>query len=310
MHNNSKLPSSLLGIDIRSRCFRGEQRRTQLPAVCAKWIVLIAVLIFCPWSAERAGATVIYSTDFSHPVFDNNAAFAGQDGWSVVGVSGAVVSGPSLLTLGPAQWVEVRAFQAGAVQTGPWRNTPFDTATNVEKTVEMSARINIALQGTSTVWQFAGLTPNLGAFIGGFNVLTDGRLQIITAGFPTTAPIISRDTTYLYNVRFDFAAQKFDVLVNGSPVAANQPFFTSQTVFGAGLFDTFGSAAAGDYAFFDDYSVIAVPEPGSFTLLILGMLAVALASTNCIEGIARSAWRSLELRRPKHRLGFDRRSSQ
>jgi hypothetical protein len=63
-------------------------------------------------------------------------------------------------------------------------------------------------------------------------------------------------------VRFDFAAQKFAVLINDNLIADNLPFYSAQSVFGTGFLKTFGSATANDIAFFDDYSVVSSSAAG------------------------------------------------
>ena len=56
----------------------------------------------------------------------------------------------------------------------------------------MKADVLLTSSSVQTAWQFAGITPYL-QFMGGFNTMSDGTLQIITAGFPVTTPVISRD---------------------------------------------------------------------------------------------------------------------
>ena len=130
-----------------------------------------------------------------------------------------------------------------------------------------------------------------GPFFGGFNALADGTLQIITTGFHVTSPVITRDVWNLWEVDYDFKSQTFNILINNSLVATNEPFLNPATAFGTGLFDTFNATGGNDLGFIDNYSITgaAVPEPGTFVLLGTGCL-ILLVSTKvksrrplCIE---------------------------
>jgi hypothetical protein len=83
-----------------------------------------------------------------------------------------------------------------------------------------------------------------------------------------TSPVITRDQWNLWEVVYNFTTQTFDIFINHTLVASNEPFFTPSSVFGEGLFDTFNAAGGNDRGYFDNYSITgaAVPEPGSFVL--------------------------------------------
>ncbi len=243
--------------------------------------ILLASCALCCGAIQPALAVVIYSTDFQNPPF-NQGLLAGQDSWNALGTSTAV----TIPNPGPGTQ-KVNVSGNVGTPTGAWRNTLWDTSIHSDKIVVMEGEFLLLSGPTLTSWQFAGLTTNLGSFIGGFNVLTNGTLQLITAGFPVTAPVVSRGTNNLYDVRFDFTpgVQTFSVFLNGGAVAgaSNIPFNTPQTAFGAGLFKTFGGG--NDGAFLDHYSVTAVPEPATYWLLLIGAIFGSL-------GIARSEFRS------------------
>ena len=97
-------------------------------------------------------------------------------------------------------------------------------------------------------------------YIGGFNPLADGRLQIITAGFPLTAPVITRGVWNHYAVLYNFSSQTFDIYINGSLIAAGNPFLTAQTTFGRGFFDTFDDVEGGnEKGYIDNFNIAAFP---------------------------------------------------
>src|SRR5207249_3498744 len=92
-------------------------------------------------------------------------------------------------------------------QTGPHHVAVSSIA---DTHVLMEADVRLTGSSTMTAWQFAGLgcddlTEQTCQFIGGFNVLTDGRLQIITTGFPPTAPVVTRNAWNHYGVLYNFS---------------------------------------------------------------------------------------------------------
>ena len=114
-------------------------------------------------------------------------------------------------------------------------------------------------------------------FIGGFNVRTNGKLELQTAGFPeTAASVVVRDRWQHWSVLFNFTNQTFTVGIDGVAVASNVTFLNPFSSMGVGFFDVFGGAGQNDIGYFDNYSVTTVPEPGTLPLLVLaaGMLAL------------------------------------
>src|SRR5262249_41218302 len=143
-------------------------------------------------------------------------ALGNQDGWSVLGNSSAVTVQSTVVAKG-SQAVLIDTAVAKA-QTGPYHaavTNPSDTV------VSMEADVRLSSSTVPTAWQFSGMSSPLFQFIGGFNVLPDGRLQIITAGFPLTVPVISRDIWNHYAVFYNFSAQTFDIYINGALIARN-----------------------------------------------------------------------------------------
>jgi len=229
----------------------------------------IVACVFYLGGNGRAHGDIIYQTGFESPTF-TVGPLAGQDSWSVFsggGTPNAVTVETAVVDSG-SQAVEVNTALASG-QTGPYR---FDQSPASDTIVTMQANVLLTSSSVETAWQFAGITPS-GEFMGGFNPLPDGQLQIITAGFPvTTASVITRDTWNQWAVVYNFTTQTFDILINNTLVASNEPFFTGSSAFGEGLFDTFngqGGPTGNDIGYLDNYSITgaAVPEPMSFILL-------------------------------------------
>ena len=223
----------------------------------------------------RVHADVIYQTGFENPPF-SVGALAGQDGWSVFsggGTPGAVTVQTAVVNSG-SQAVEVNTAMASG-QTGPYR---IDQSPASDTIVTMQADVLLTSNSAETAWQFAGITPS-SQFMGGFNALPNGQLQIITAGFPvTTASVITRDTWSQWDVVYNFTTQTFNILINNTLVASNEPFLTPSSAFGEGLFDTFNNSQGGpqgdDIGYLDNYSITgaSVPEPASLVLVGSGSL--------------------------------------
>jgi len=90
-------------------------------------------------------------------------------------------------------------------------------------------------------------------------VLPDWRLQIITAGFPITAAVVSRDIRNHYVVFFNFSSQTFDIYINGALIAARNPLLNPRTTFGRFIFDTFDSTTGNDKGYIDNLEIATVP---------------------------------------------------
>jgi hypothetical protein len=217
------------------------------------------------FASGQAQAGVVYQTGFENPPF-TLGPIAGQDSWNVFSGGGTpdAVTIQNAVSFAGSQAVEINTAAASG-QTGPFR---VDQSSASDSIVTMQAEVMLTSSSVQTAWQFAGLTGSLGTFFGGFNALPNGTLQIITPGFPvTSSPVITRDVWNLWEVDYDFKTQTFDILINNSLVAANEPFLNPATVFGTGLFDTFNATGGNDLGYFDNYSITGVPEPESFVVL-------------------------------------------
>jgi len=236
--------------------------------------VALATVIGALVGNGQVQADVVYSTGFENPPF-TLGPMAGQDGWTVFSGGGTpnAVTIQSAVSFAGSQAVEINTSAASG-QTGPYH---VDTSPAADTIVTMQAEVMLTSSSVQSAWQFAGLSPAPGLpFMGGFNPLANGTIQIITAGFPvTSSPVITRDVWNRWEVDYNFTTQTFDILINNKVVASNEPFLTSSSAFGAGIFDTFNTAGGNDRGYFDNYSITgsaAAPEPGTCVFFGTGCL--------------------------------------
>jgi hypothetical protein len=232
---------------------------------------LVCALHFVSSGQVQAG--IIYQTGFENPPF-TLGPMAGQDGWNVFSAGGTpnAVTIQNAVSFAGSQAVEIdRSVASG--QTGPFRADQSPASDNI---VTMQVEAMLTSSTVQSWWQFGGLSAAPGLpFIGGFNPLPNGTIQIITPGFPVTpTPVITRDEWELWQVDYNFTTQSFDIFINHSLVASNEPFGMPASAFGGGIFDTFNTVAGNDRGYFDNYSITgsAVPEPSSFVLFGTGCL--------------------------------------
>lgn len=115
----------------------------------------------------------------------------------------------------------------------------------------------------------AGLGNNAGAIV---PVLT----TLNATGVPTT--FLANNDTFQPNqwVSFDiflnFAAQTYDLSINGASVATGLPFTGAGTSLADADFQVSTAAGANDVGYLDNYRVTTVPTPGAVALLGLGGL--------------------------------------
>jgi hypothetical protein len=177
---------------------------------------LICVLHFV--SSGQALAGPIYQTGFENPPF-TLGPIAGQDGWAVFSGGGTpnAVTIENTVAFAGTQAVEIDRSAASG-QTGPFRA---DQSPASDKIVTMQVEAMLTSSTKQSWWQFGGLSAAPGLpFIGGFNPLPDGTIQIITPGFPVTStPVITRNVWELWQVVYNFTTQSFDIFINHSPVA-------------------------------------------------------------------------------------------
>src|ERR1700736_4865583 len=123
-----------------------------------------------------AQAAIIYATGFEPPTF-TTGLIAGQDGWAEF---------PSASPAAQVQTVFVKTgIQAVAVipALAAGQDGPYKSVSTVAPIVRQSADIFIASSSTQSEWQFAALGAGLVGFAGGFDILANNTIDLITNGF-------------------------------------------------------------------------------------------------------------------------------
>lgn len=217
-----------------------------------------------------AYSSVLYSTGFENPPFTTGEV-AGQNGWQVFGTSdaaqvesGVSESGSQAVTVIPA---------LASDQTGPYY-----ALTTSATEIDISADLMIDSSSNQSEWQFGALAPGLFPFAGGFNVLPDGDISLISSGHPDVGAF-TYNSWNLVNLLLNFDTQTFDLSINGALLASNAPFCGDNSVcagatvssFGDFLFDAFPATGANDIAYLDNVTISSVPEPQLEMLLGMGL---------------------------------------
>ncbi len=217
-----------------------------------------------------ANATVVYSTGFEAPTFTAGTSLVGQDGWV-----GDDADAPQIQTA-----VVYSGTQALAIDSSPlagsnwfWKVTSFDPIAAGEPILEISTQMRLSTDDTpSGSWALDVYDSEVDRvalmYVDETNAVSiydvEGGTSIATG---ITVP---RDTWFSFKLVLDYANDTYYGIVDGVP--------TLTTNLGSQLdlsdADFRCSTPGYDVAYFDDFSITATPEPASFLLLGLGILAL------------------------------------
>jgi len=237
-------------------------------------------LITLAFSSISVFAGSIYSTNFGS---DTVGPIAGQDGWQVFNSGASFDNVETTLTDGTpkAAWV----IPNGTVQTGMYHP---NTASG-SPLIDLNADIYIASSSTENQWQFAATGAGLAPFIGGIDLVptagpTD-NIFAITAGFANIGSF-SLNTWHDVDFLFNFTTQKYTISLDGTVLLANAKFCTDNGPCTNGsniaegpflsFFDVFATLNSNDLGVIDNLSLSSVPEPATYALTGLALLAGAL----------------------------------
>jgi hypothetical protein len=231
-----------------------------------------------------ASAASIFSSGFEPPTY-SIGNISGQDGWSIFNPPGSFDTVQNSVVKSGAQAAFVGTNQTGSGQSGMFHT---DTLTG-GPLIDLNADLFIFSSSTESGWQFAGTGGGLAPFIGGFDLTPGGpsdTISAITAGFPTIG-VFTLNTWHNVDFLFNFTTQTYTISLDGSALASNLAFCTDNGPCTTGgtiaegsfssFFDVFASITSNDLGAIDNLSLSSVPEPATFGLTGIVMLAGALA---------------------------------
>jgi MYXO-CTERM domain-containing protein len=233
---------------------------------------LLAALLCCALVAV-AQASVIYSTGFESPTF-TTANLDLQNGWD-----GHTFGTPSAATVQTAvthAGSQAVKIDATPIPSSAWylKDLSFNpvAAGTPIVTVEWWMRLDSG-SSNSTAWG-VDVYGSDGNRVGYMQVDSTNNVRLNNVATSTS---ITRGAWYDFKMVFDYTAHTYQGFVNGTPVgaAAAMPAYN-----GFGDADLAVWGAGYDKAYFDDYSIVATPEPASFGLLALGALTVLRRRAN------------------------------
>ena len=247
------------------------------------------------WSSP-ATADIIYATGFENPPFGPGSQLVGQDGWAApafLSPSAAIVT--NVVAGGGAQSVQVRgADLVSAPEVMPdydavgsyRRPVNYDTASGLPVVLVQS---DVRLDGP-TIGSGDFFAANIAARsgdggVGELGISSDGFVYGYTGNFGSpilfSTPITLGDWHTL-DIAVDFAVNTYSFLVDGTSFGAFafEPGFTSDVLLRGSLVvyarpDLGANQRSSFVAYYDNFSITAVPEPSSLTLFAIGMLTFA-----------------------------------
>jgi hypothetical protein len=243
----------------------------------------LASLVF---SSIAAFAGSIFSTGFETPTY-TTGSLGSQGGWAEFNPSDSFQTVETSTVKSGLQAVYVGTNQTAAAQSGIYHT---DTLTG-GPLIDLSADLYIFSSTTESGWQFAGTGSGLAPFIGGIDLSSTGSLGTsdtihgITAGFPVLGTFNLNTWNHL-DFLYNFTTQTYTISLNGTVIGSNLAFCgdngpcTSgipipETQF-ASFFDVFASITSNDLGVIDNLSLSSVPEPATYALTGLALLAGAI----------------------------------
>lgn len=242
------------------------------------------------WGAFSAHAAVIYETGFEAPVFTADQLIAGQDGWtSRFGSPTGTISTSNPRT--GLQDLNMRFDQLPEFGFGFNLDTvrPFldyDTVANGTPVIRIAVdvRLDGPLLGIDTVEAIVSAIDSDFNSFGEMQISADGHLYVY--GSRINDALVTDVTLGEYHhlaMAVDFVNRATSFSIDGATLAVfpfddalQSGIFRSVSLHAAAPTDPALATASQYSAYFDNYSVTAVPAPGALSLLPLGIIMIAV----------------------------------
>jgi hypothetical protein len=234
---------------------------------------MLLAAILCSGLVAAAQASVIYSTGFESPTF-STGNLDGQNGWD--GHTYGTASAATVQTATAHAGSQAVQIDSTPILNSAWymKNLSFNpvTAGTPIVTVEWWMRLDTG-SSNSSAWG-VDVYGSDGNRVGYMQVDSTNNVRLNNVATSTS---ITRGTWNDFKMVFNYTAHTYQGFVNGTSVgaAAAMPAYN-----GFGDADLACWGAGYDKAYFDDYSIVATPEPASFGLLAVGALSVLRRRTN------------------------------
>lgn len=249
------------------------------------WRGLAAIVITVVWASalcSPAAATIVYSTGFESGEgagYFTLANIDGQGGWSdgpadapAVVQAGTVQSGDQALQIDRTEMY----FLGGDPKIAASRILTDPTAANPLVTISLDLRITADSEARYGIATYDGSTLTNSVIFELYDPILEDPADILVNGVSTGQSWSADVNTWVdVEILLDFTQNRASASYKGASIADDLPFLNDGDLTSLAILTDDGWYAAGSSMFVDNLSVTAVPEPGTFVLL-LGLCAAAL----------------------------------
>lgn len=255
---------------------------TSPSSIVWRGLAAIAITVVCASAlCSPAAATIVYSTGFESgegPDYFTLGNIDGQGGWSdgpadapAVVQAGTFQSGAQALQIDCTEW----PLNPGEMKIAASRILSDPTAVNPLVTISLALRITADSEARYRLATYDGSTCTNSVvfelydpFLHPADIIVNG----VSTGQSWSADV---NTWVALEILLDFTYNLADVSYKGASIADDVPFLNDGNLTSFAILTDDGWYDGGSSMFVDNLSVTAVPEPGTFVLL-LGLCAATV----------------------------------